>query len=98
MGRSSCLEVLLQEQRLVAAIREPLGGLIHGQPKHLVDLDARLELAAPRLHLPIARNLVAATAIDVCGAANRSDELAAQPRFLAHLAQRAVLRALVGLD
>src|SRR5437868_4372258 len=97
-GEEPCLKVLLSEQRLVAAIREALGRLVHGQPKHLVDLDAGLELAAARLHLPVASDLVAATAVDVSGAADGADELAAQPRLLAHLAQRAVLRALVGLD
>src|SRR2546430_5530000 len=98
LGRGAELEVLLLEQRLVAAIRETPGGLIHGQPKHLVDLDAGFELAAARLHLPVARDLVAATAIDVRSTADRADELAPQPGRLAHPAHRAILRALLGLD
>src|SRR6266851_1830170 len=97
MGRTA-LEVLLQEQRLVAAVRQPFDRVFDGQPQQPVDLDPLLEPAALDLHHPVARDLVAAAAVDVRGASYRPAELAAKSGLLTDLAQRAVLWRLVGLD
>src|SRR5712691_2002579 len=97
MGRT-VLEVLLQEQRLIAAVCQPLDRVFGGQPQQPVDLDPRLEPAALDLHDPVARDLVAAASVDVRGASYRPAELAAKAGLFTDLAQRAVLWRLVGLD
>src|SRR5690242_2446386 len=94
----AALEVLLQQQRLIAAVRQSFDRVVHREPQQLVHLDAWPEAPAPHLHDPVARDLVAASPIDVRGASERPSELAAQSRLFAHLAQGAVLGRFVRLD
>src|SRR5487761_46254 len=91
-------EVLLDDESLVAPVGEPLHRLCDRQPDQLVDLDARAKASAPYFHDPVARNFVAAAAVDVCGAAERPHELALESSLLADFAQRAVLGGLIGFD
>src|SRR5437867_3375269 len=89
---------LLLHEQLVVPVRQPLHRVLDRQPEQPVDLDARLEPSAARLHDPVARDLVPAAPVDVRGASQRPPQLAAQSGLLPHLAQRAVLGALVRLD
>src|SRR5205823_4813751 len=81
----SLRQVLLQEQRSIAAVAQSLHRVLDRQPQQLVDLDPRLELAAPYPHHPVAGDLVASAAVDVRGAPERSQKFAPQPGLLSHL-------------
>src|SRR5450759_2621038 len=52
--RVSLGEVLLNDQRFVAPVGEPLHRLRDGQPDQLVDLDAGAEASAAHFHDPVA--------------------------------------------
>src|SRR5467141_427727 len=81
-------QVLLDQERLVAAVAQAFDGVLDGKPQQLVDLDPRAEPAAFHFHHPVARDLVPPAAVHVCGAAQGPLELTFQPGFLAHLSQR----------
>src|SRR5215471_13270241 len=85
------LEVLLQKQCLVAAVGQPLDGILDRQPQKTIDFDPRLEAPAAHLHDPVAGDLVAPAAIDVRGAAQRTSKLTSKARLLADFAKRTVL-------
>src|SRR5437588_1300879 len=91
-------EGLLSDEGLVALVSEPVRGFRDGQPDHAVDLAARPESPADDLHHPVAGDLVAASSIDVSGAAYGPAQLAPKARLLPDLAQRALLWGLVGVD
>src|SRR4030088_228068 len=91
-------QVLLDQEGLVSAVAQALDGVLDRKPQQPVDLDPRAEPAALHFHHPVARDLVPPAAVDVCGAAQRALQLTLEAGFLADLAQRAVLSALIRLD
>src|SRR5450759_5972027 len=91
-------QVLLNKKCLVASVGQALDRIVDGQPEELVDLDSGPETAALHLHHPIARDLVAPTAVHICSAAQGAHKLATQPPLLPHLTQRALFGTLVGFD
>src|SRR5438477_2507721 len=97
-GGGGWLEVLLEEQRFVAAVGEALHRVVEGKPQQLVDLDPGLESPTSNFHHPVARHLVAAAAVDIRRAAERTHQIASQAGLLADLAKGAVFRGFLGLD
>src|SRR5258708_1614504 len=73
-------------KRAVARVRQAFDRVGDGQPRQLVDFDSGLEASALRLHQPVARDLVAATPVDVSGAPEGPLDLAAKPSLFADLA------------
>src|SRR6267143_6856637 len=91
-------QVLLHQEGLVSAVAQSLDRVLDRKPQQLVDLDPRAEAAALHFHHPVTRDLVTPAAVDVRGAAQRALQLTLEAGFLADLAQRAVLSALIRLD